>query len=63
MDKLAEFTNEEVYDGAQEPPEYNLTRIKYETTVPIAFFVGQYDLLANPTDSKWTRDLILDGTP
>ena len=40
MDKLAEFTNEEVYDGAQEPPEYNLTRIKYETTVPIAFFVG-----------------------
>ena len=57
MDRLysSKLSNQEVY-GTDDPPIYDLKRIREETDVKIGMFVGQYDLLATVTDSRWTRD-------
>ena len=45
--------NMKVY-GTKTPPEVDLTAIK---SVPIAYFVGKQDALANVADVKWASKL------
>ena len=38
-----------------------LVRLENIKNVPVAMFVGESDLLADPKDSSWTRDQIGDA--